>query len=81
MQHSASFNEDEMAGPAPYTPKKLGCLARCLYKLDHHILKPILVYKYTPQKIKEDNQFFEDFESHADEIRDKVLSQRDSDSV
>ena len=60
----------------PRVPQELGCFSRALYILDYHFLKPFLVYKYSAEKVKQDNAFFEEFESHADEMRDRILSPR-----
>ena len=43
-------------------------------------MKPILVYKYSSEKVERDNEFFEEFESHADEIRDQITYMRGSDT-
>ena len=53
-------------------PEHLGCFAKCLFVLDKHILKPILVYKYSIERVERDEEFFDKFEGHADELRDIV---------
>ena len=65
-----------MMGARPSVPQHLGCFAKCLFILDKHILKPILVYKYSIERVERDEEFFEQFEDHADELRDKVHNER-----
>lgn len=78
VQAVESYDDEEMAGQQPNVPENLGCLAKCIFVIDRHILKPILVYRYSEKRIRRDNKFFEEFESHADELRDKVHFEKTS---
>ena len=68
-----SDNEDELAGAKPYVPEHLGCLSRCIFILDKHILKPMLVHNYSVERVNRDNEFFDEFEKHGDELREKAI--------
>lgn len=39
--------------------KDMSCLQRCFFKLDRYYLKPWFVHKYSAQKLKEDDEFYE----------------------
>ena len=61
-------------------PENLGCLAKCLFILDKHILKPLLVYKYSIERVERDEEFYEEFEENAKELRDKVHNEKISET-
>lgn len=39
--------------------KEMSCLQRCFFKLDRYYLKPWFVHKYSAEKIKQDDEFYE----------------------
>jgi len=39
--------------------KNMGCLQRCFFKMDRYYLKPWFVHKYSAEKLRQDDEFYE----------------------
>ena len=56
-------------GKKPEVPDNISKLQRFLFKLDYYYLKPCLVYKYSYKKQIRDDDFFNNFDKNASEIK------------
>ena len=56
-------------GKKPVVPENISAFKRFLFRLDYHYLKPCLIYKYSYKKQIKDDQFFDQFEKGASELK------------
>ena len=66
-----AFAEDgmELEGKKPKVPTTMSCFSRFLFKLDYHYLRPCLIYKFSYKKQLRDDQFFDQFDKGAKELK------------
>ena len=50
-------------------PESAGKCAQYLWTFDEHVLRPLLIYKYSWANVKRDEQFFDKFQQNAKDLR------------
>ena len=70
MLHPNAQEVDEKLPKYQPPPEGTGTCAKYLWTFDEHILRPLLIYKYSWTNVKRDEEFYEKFEKNAEDLQD-----------